>query len=255
MINEKVLLGLPLEFKDICKIYPPTVNDVVKNDDFSMWVSIMCISQATLFEEFEDKFDNDGQPIPAPSPFEYLLALCYSSKEIFEIIETGFQFFLHEPIQILYDARAIMIGDLEQELLKIENIQNLRLINEQNYDEFQILIREAAGLKQPEPLEDLQALDPRVARFKRLARERDKVKAKQDAKNAPTLATSLASICCMGIGLTPLNIGEIPYAMINELILINQRKEKYTNDCTSLMLGADAQKIGFKYWIRNNDDN
>ena len=40
---------------------------------------------------------------------------------------------------------------------------------------------------------------------------RDKIKAKQAAKTGITLFNTMASICCMGIGLTPLNIGEMSY--------------------------------------------
>jgi hypothetical protein len=52
---------------------------------------------------------------------------------------------------------------------------------------------------------------PKIKAMKAKARYRDKVKAKQNAKNGITLFTTMASICCMGIGLTPLNIGEISY--------------------------------------------
>jgi hypothetical protein len=52
---------------------------------------------------------------------------------------------------------------------------------------------------------------PKIKAMKAKARYRDKVKAKQNAKNGITLFTTMASICCMGIGLTPLNIGEMSY--------------------------------------------
>ena len=33
MIDERILLGFPIDFEDICQIYPPTVNDVVGNKE------------------------------------------------------------------------------------------------------------------------------------------------------------------------------------------------------------------------------
>ena len=48
--------------------------------------------------------------------------------------------------------------------------------------------------------------------MKAKARYRDKIKAKKG--NGLDLGTTLVSICCMGIGLTPLNIGKISYASI-----------------------------------------
>ena len=51
----------------------------------------------------------------------------------------------------------------------------------------------------------------KVKKMKAKARYRDRVKAKQEGI---TLGTSLAAICCMGIGINPLNIREISYCAI-----------------------------------------
>jgi hypothetical protein len=48
MINDKIFLGFPIEFEDICKIYPPTVNDVVSNKDFSIYQALFTITQEEL---------------------------------------------------------------------------------------------------------------------------------------------------------------------------------------------------------------
>ena len=56
----------------------------------------------------------------------------------------------------------------------------------------------------------------------------------------------------MGIGLTPLNIGEISYASIGKLVEANQKKENYQLDCNGLLVGGDPKKM--KYWIRNSED-
>jgi hypothetical protein len=54
--------------------------------------------------------------------------------------------------------------------------------------------------------------------MKRKARERDRIKAKSGSKNGISLSTSLTAICCMGIGITPLNIGEMSYASISPIM-------------------------------------
>jgi hypothetical protein len=54
--------------------------------------------------------------------------------------------------------------------------------------------------------------------MKAKARERDRVKARQGAKDGISIHTCLVAICCMGIGLTPLNIGEMSYAAIGPLM-------------------------------------
>ena len=57
----------------------------------------------------------------------------------------------------------------------------------------------------------------------------------------------------MGIGLTPLNIGEISYACIQWLIAMYQQNEEYDIDIRSLLAGADSKKVKPKYWIKNLD--
>jgi hypothetical protein len=58
--------------------------------------------------------------------------------------------------------------------------------------------------------------------MKAKARYRDSIKNKQDEKKGITLLTNIAAICCMKIGLTPLNIGEISYAAISPLMKMYQ---------------------------------
>ena len=92
--------------------------------------------------------------------------------------------------------------------------------------------------------------------MKRKARYRDRVKEKQAAKNKDgiTLFTSLVSICCMGLGITPLNIGEMSYIALESILRKYQEKEKYQLDIDSLLAGADSKKVKPKYWIRNFEE-
>lgn len=57
----------------------------------------------------------------------------------------------------------------------------------------------------------------------------------------------------MGIGITPLNIGEMSYAAFTPIMKMCQEKEKYDIDIRSLLAGADSKKIRPKYWIRNSE--
>jgi hypothetical protein len=83
------------------------------------------------------------------------------------------------------------------------------------------------------------------------------LKAKQTAKGKGegiTLYTTLVSICCMGLGITPLNIGEMSYVALEAILRKYQEKEKYELDIDSLLAGADSKKVKPKYWIRNFED-
>jgi hypothetical protein len=117
------------------------------------------------------------------------------------------------------------------------------------------LVREACGDKPVEPpAPDNPNEDPRIRQIKERARKRDRIKAKQGRKNGISLETCLVAICCMGIGITPLNIGEMSYASVGEIMRVMQDKENYDIDIRSLLAGADSKKVKPKYWIRNTND-
>jgi hypothetical protein len=87
------------------------------------------------------------------------------------------------------------------------------------YFDFQNAIRTVVGqkeIKPPEPTDPNE--DPRIRAIKEKARRRDAIKAKQNNKDGIALSTSLVAICCMGIGITPLNIGEMSYAAIGPMM-------------------------------------
>ena len=59
----------------------------------------------------------------------------------------------------------------------------------------------------------------------------------------------------MGIGLTPLNIGELSYSAISTLMKTYQRKESYDNLSIGAMFGTiDTKKTKIEYWIGNSSN-
>lgn len=243
MINVGFLLGYPVDFKHICMVYPPKVKDVVTNQNYNIYSRLLTFSQ----EEIEDEYVKAQLDLKELlSPFEYILNNAYNNLQFKQLLEQAFFLFTHEQIMILFEQKQIMIGDIKE----IKSVNELRILKEEDYFEFQNLIREAIGGKMippPNPNED-----PRVKAIKAKARYRDYLKAKQG--KGLNLKTTLSSICCMGFGLNPLNIGELSYAAIPALIATYQEKEKYELDVDSLLAGADAKKVKPKYWIRNLDE-
>ena len=244
-------LKIPQNFQGICTIYPPTVNQVLREETKQL-INLLTISQEEIEDYFVDKTDDKGNPINPPDPFTYLLMNAQYNSEFKQKIIDSFQLYINEPVTIFTDQGIIIIGDLQKEVFKIKSIEtlteNLRIINKDNFFEFQNAIRRACGdkeLEKPNPNENL-----RIKQIKAKARYRDRIKAKKGI--GLKMKTILSSICCMGIGLTPLNIGELSYAAIS-LIQTYQEKEKYELDIQSLLAGADSKKIKPKYWIRNID--
>lgn len=242
MSNLAFSLGYPVEFKKLCLIYPPKVKDVVANKNYALYTKFLTISQ----EEIEDDFVKKNIPLDELlTPFEYLLNNAHNSIEFKTLLEQSFYFYIHENVTILPEQKKIIIGDISE----TKQVQDLRILEEQDFFEFQNLIRETQGappIEPPNPNEDA-----RVKAIKAKARYRDQIKEKKGLGNK--LETLLSSIYCMNYGLNPLNIGELSYAAIPDLIARYQEKEKYETDIKSLLAGADSKKIKPKYWIRNLD--
>ena len=251
MINDKVFLGFPIDFKDVCQIYPPTVNDVVGNKDFTAYQALFTITQ----EDLDEAYLKDENVTQVPTPFQYLLMNYYQDEEMKEKIEQAFMQFVREPVTIVPEIEMLLIGKSEDELDPDIDLEEPRLLTEENFFDFQNQIRMVMGIdivKPPDPEE--VNLDPRIKRYKMKVKEHDKIIQKKKSKTAPTFGTLLAAICCMGIGLNPLNIGEMSYACVHWLISMEQQKEEYDIDIRALLAGADSKKVKPKYWIKNIDE-
>lgn len=248
MIN--FFLKIPIDFKDICKIYPPSINQTLTEKDFFKYRAFLTLSQEDLEDEYADKVDDKGEPLVIPTPFQFLLVSAYNDLSLRKIIEESFYFFTKEKISFLFDREEIWFCDLEEVIKNIsslEDLNSIKKITKDNFFDFQNVIRQSIGentITLPNPDED-----PRIRRIKAKARYRDRIKAKKGL--GLNLESSLVAICCMGIGLNPLNIGEMSFAAINPLIEMYQDKERYLLDIESLLAGADSKKIKPKYWIKN----
>ena len=238
MTNFSAFIGEPLNFKNKIYVYPPKVRDVVANPKFGLYTQILTFTQ----EDVQDELKKSGKEMDIyPTPFEFLLANCYHSEDFTNLTREAFQFFCKENIFFSYETKQIFVGEV--------------LLNEEEYFDFQNVIRNSMGDKKinpPEPIDPNE--DPRIRRIKEKARERDRIKAKQKGKGGISLETCLTAICCMGIGITPLNIGEMSYAAVGPIMSTMQDKEKYDIDIRSLLAGADSKKVKPKYWIRNTNE-
>lgn len=248
MINPQFFLNAPRFFKQGVKIYPPTVNDIVKNQAFAQYKDLLLLSQ----EEIEDIFvqqNSDTEISEIPTPLEYLMQVCYYNRAVEREIKKVFEVFIHTTVTFVYGKTQIMIGDFTEVVKNATSVQDLIFITEEDYFDFQNALRESLGQKPIDPPNPNE--HPKIKKMKAKARYRDRIKAKKG--HGISLGASLASICCMGLGITPLNIGELSYVAFLALMDYYQEKEKYHLDIEALLAGGDKKKIKPKYWIRNLD--
>lgn len=247
MINPSFFTGRPVRFNDICEVYPPKVKDILDNKDYPVYKKLLLSSQ----EDIEDEWVEQKFPIEElPTPLEYLFLMAASDARIKDIALEAFKFFIHQSVFFLPDQKKILIGDLQTALQDAKSVEDLKFLDESNYFEFQNLLRQSIGEKQVEIYNPDE--NPKIKYFKAKARLRDRVKAK--SKDALNLGSTLAAICCMNLGLNPLNIGELSQAAIAVLIRYYQEKDKYETDIKALLAGADKKKIKPQSWIRNIED-
>lgn len=247
MIDSNFFLGYPSQYENICKIYPPKIKDILNEKNYPAYKKLLLSSQ----EDIEDEYTEMELPLEdAPTPLGYLFVMSATDERIKQIILDAFQFFIKEPVTMLPDQQMIIIGDLTETLKSIKSVEELRILKEDNYFKFQQMLRRAIGQKEIEPYDP--NLHPKVKYFKAKARLRDKVKA--TSKDALTLGSTLAAICCMDLNLNPLNIGELSQAAVSVLIRYYQEKQKYDIDIRSLLAGADSKKVKPQNWIRNIED-
>ena len=252
MIDPSIFLGLPLKFGETCTIYPPKVKDVVSNPKIMQLYKLLTYSQEDiedLLASLKNKEHNESKRIP--TPLEFILINAYQNKEFASLIIEAFEQFIHESITFIYESKLLLIGDIE-DIAQIKDLHECRYLSEDNFFDFQNLIRASIGdslISLPDPNED-----PITKKVKAAGRRRQRLASKKNSKKGISLTTSLGAICCMGIGLTPLNIGEISYASIDVIMTLYQQKEKYQTDIDSLMAGADPKKVHPKYWIREKSD-
>ena len=246
MISEKTLIGAPIKFMDICNIYPPKVKEIILENNFGIYKKLLTISQEEIEDEYVEKNLDMADLL---NPLEYILNNAYNVEGFDLLVKKAFYFFIKKEVHFLFEQKMIVIGDIE-DFKKIKDVQDLKILKEENYFAFQNAIRESLGeakISPPDPNEH-----PKIKAMKAKARYRDRIKAKKGM--GLSLSTSLISICCMGMGLNPLNIGELSYAAISPLMRQYQEKEKYQTDIDSLLAGADSKKVKPKYWIRNIED-
>lgn len=251
--NVLVFLGVPINFQNKCFVFPPKVKEVISNEqDFYKFQSILTMSQ----EDINDMFLTDGQGniinkdnnIKIPTPLQHLMINCMKNKEYEELVKKAFLFFTKSVITLSYKENIIFLGDLQEELLQVKSPGDLRYIDENNFFDFQNIIRAVTGQEQvesPNPNEH-----PRIKAMKAKARYRDKVKAK-GGKNGISYGTVLQSLCFMNIGINPINIGDISYGSVGKLTEMYRNKEAYELDIKQLLAGASSKKIKPKHWIKD----
>lgn len=253
-----VFLGRPFPFKNITMIYPPTIKDLAGDPLGFVYAKVLTISQEEIWDSMNNKKEQDEndpffrwtRPDEYNTPLEELVMQANSNAEMKALIMSAFKFFTKEDVIFLASNDGIVfIKDIEN----ITDPKDIRILTNENYHEFQNAIRQCIG-RPTVPPPDLNE-PKKVSEFKAKSRRRERVKSEKSKDSAGvSFIDTITSICCMNLGLSPLNIDKLSYAASQLLVDKYRRKEEYQNNISYIAGGADPKKMNIKYWIGDVED-
>lgn len=238
--ESQLFLGCPIPFKDICLVYPLTIKDiaVMGENKYRFLLNLLTMSQEEILNIFEER---KVEPPESLNVFEYLLASCAHDVNFLLDIKKAFFTFIREQVQISLEEGMIIVGDLKDK----------RIINKENFCEFQNILREQNKIPIPEEIPEHENEMQKKFRLKRLALK--KAKKKQALKNEEeiiSLKTMMCAFLVFNLG-TWEEMQNLSLYTFYSLLDMAREKEKYEQDIGSILAGADPKKIKLKYWIRN----
>lgn len=244
-LTAKALFRRPTNFQETCFIYPPSLFEVLDNDEYPIYQRLLTTSQEDIWDELAEQ---EGQIVKgAPSPIQYLCSLAGRSKKIMHTLEAAIKFFTHEPAIIRPESNLIIFANSAQDATDLTKI---RYLDADNFFDFQNTLRTVLGEEEVEaPNEDEH---PKIALIKAKGRKRDRLIQKGKSSGSISFSTMLVALSCMNVGFELLpKYGEISYPALFELFSMGQEKEKHDTDLQFIVGGADAKKINPKPWIRD----
>lgn len=217
MPSSKAFVGIPIPYESF-EVRIPTVGDTL-DPDFWIYLQALTLSQEDLDEELKDVFI-DGLTY---TPFQYLMIRSMSDGVFKDYVERAFRFFLGQDIFFNFERMHIFIGSPSLTLVSQKNAR-LNIISEENFLKLQNVINEACGKEIYVPIDP--TWHPRRQDMERKKRLRDRIKARQNAKKS-SYHSLLVSLCTMGIGITPMNVKELSYAALQELVDRYRMRQNY----------------------------
>ncbi len=226
-------LNIPTIFKNSsCTIYPLTVSEVatIGYTKYSYLLGLLITSKSALEAEGEE----------VDSVLEYLLQCCKADTKFAQDVKDAFLLFTREKVMLSYKHNTIIIGDFTQK----------KTIGIEDFDMFQKILRIQNGIEEAEEPPENESPHQKKFRLKREAREA--AKRKQQAKNGENLDFSdiVSSLCAFGVGINPLNVGELTVGAVWTLFSKLGAKSQFEGNFQSILAGGKPSDFPLKSWYR-----
>lgn len=233
VIKEQAYYCLPSLLPKVGYIYPLPMYNIVKmgTNVYNSRLGLLLLTETDIAKIMKEKTGQEPK-IEDIYPLTYLVQSAAHDDMFLLELQAAFSTFIKEDILILPKINAVLVGPPQEK----------RLITDQNFGDFQDILRiqNRKEIKEAPP-ENESA----IARKFRLKREaRDAAKRKQQAKKGEdqTLVELLEIADTFGID--RMNSLYAFYGLVQR----NQAREKWNQDVQMICAGADPKKIKTKYW-------
>lgn len=227
--------------KFICNIYPKSINEIVEMNSSKYYrrIALLLLTETEIYENLK----KIGREIPIEEihPLAYLLQASANDDKFLLELQDTFSTFIKEEVLLLPKINAILIGGESA-------IQERRLITEDNFKDFQTILRLQNRKEVPEPPPADESPGQRKMRLLREKVAAVKKKQSQKKGEGQTFLEQLEIAATFGI-----DRNESLYAFYS-LLRRHQMKEKWEQDLRMICAGADSKKLNSKYWGESPDD-
>ena len=242
--EEKLFVGIPIEIPDTCKVYSPTLRQIVEigTKNFYNFLNLLTFEK----EDIDDFFKEQGIKENKITPFQFTLINAHQDSQYLNNLQEAFKFFLHEPvIHILVDNEAIILGDLKDN----------HIINAEKFDVISQIVKRASNVEKPSAEQRMDnPSNAKAAEIIRKIKEGRKLKGKNSTNNLSFLDL-VASLAAKGNGLNAINVWDLTYYAFNDQFKRMQAIESYENALAALRAGAKASNEKVEYWIKSIQEN
>lgn len=240
IIKEKAFCCVPYQYKNICNIYPYTVQEIIEmgTDKYFSSLGILILTKDDIAEIIKKKTNQSLKDEEVPEPFEYLIKSSELNDMFFLELQDIFSTFLKEDVLILPELNVVVVGDPKDK----------RFITSENFSDIQDILRiqNKKDVSPPPPPDETPG-----QRKMRLLREKTaKIKKKQVQKKGEGLTFVESLEIAETFGIT---LNHSVYAFYG-LIQRHQYREKWQQDLQMICAGADNTKLKTKYWGESLND-
>jgi len=239
VIKEQAYTGVPSLLPNVCKVQPLSMYEIIEmgTNNYNALLGILLLTETDIAKNIKEKTKKEPK-IEDIYPLTYLLQSAEKDDMFLLELQLAFSTFIKEEILLLPKINSVLVGPPQQK----------RLITNDNFLDFQDILRIQNRKKIKEPPPENESAIARKFRLK--AELRDAVKKKQKEKNGEerSLVDTLSVAETFGIDFRNKTL----YAFY-ELIRRHEAKEKWNQDIQMLCAGADSKKLKTKYWGESLD--